>query len=958
MQVLTMGMHHKTPKLSVVDPRGLLIRAVDYWRAVENLPTEARINRTAHDAAGHPVKQWDPRLWALQDEDPLTPANSTTVHSLSGNALCTVSVDAGLQLSLPGLGDEVLLAWDGRGTRREVEYDDLLRPVAVFEQGATEPRRSVERMTYGGPDHGDQNQCGQLIRHDDTAGTVMFEAFSITGQCGRQARHFTLDPVAPDWPGLEADRQQLLEPGEGAVATWSFGPLGDVLEQVDAKGNSQAFSLTLDGRLHEARLQLQGLTTWQMLVSDIQYNAEGKVARETAGNAMQTALVYRAEDGLLMARRAQDASARLLQHLIYEYDRMGNVLSIEDKALPVRYFDNQRIEPLSRFSYDSLYQLIEAFGWEAGSANQGPASMGRGDPAAISNYRQTYRYDEGGNLLKLTHVGAQHHGRDLQADRYSNRCLPWRNGVPPTEEEIAAAFDARGNLLELDQGRFLTWDLRNQLHSVSPVERVSGLNDRECYVYDGGGQRVRKIRSLNTNARTVVAEVRYLPGLELRTDSGTGEVLQVITAQAGLNSVRVWQWETDPPSGVPKKQYRYNLVDHLNSCTLELADDARIISQETYYPFGETAWFAGTDVVETSYKTIRYSGKERDATGLYYYGLRYYVPWLQRWLNPDPKGFVDGPNLYQMVSNSPMTYVDSDGGGRTKASPLSESLAKQQALVSSVGSAVSDLKNSILNHAYAQHRLKALGRRVLTQLASNAVSAAGTSAGAAAGGALGGLIGPAGATLGAKVGAKVGSKATDALISKVVDTYQLERPINFKGNEMNPKVFIESVEPKKKLSLATVKFELSAVDPRTSEGRKQFGKKITTAIVDKVIEKVGSKLGAQAPGLIKTGREFYQASQGLNATSLSEAYEETPSVIDMLEFRMQAIKIEFASSGSADPETFEKIAELSMQTQTVVQTLNRHQDFIELVTPKPYAGRRQSLNGASKSAPARRMSLG
>ncbi len=443
-----------------------------------------------------------------------------------------------------------------------------------------------------------------------------------------------------------------------------------MLEQVDAKGNSQAFSLTLDGRLREARLQLQGLTTWQALVSDIQYNAEGQIAHETAGNAAKTTLRYRPEDGLLMERRSQDACARMLRHLIYDYDRMGNVLSIEDKALPVRYFANQRVDPVSRFSYDSLYQLIEASGWEAGGPNQGPESVGRTDPSAVSNYRQTYRYDAGGNLLKLTHVGAQSPGHDLKAARYSNRCLPWRNGVPPTEEEIAAAFDARGNLLELDQGRFLTWDLRNQLQSVSPVERVSGLNDRESYIYDGGGQRVRKIRSLNTNARTVVAEVRYLPGLELHTDNGTGEVLQVITAQAGLNIVRVLRWESDPPPGVPKDQYRYNLVDHLNSCTVELTADAQIISREIYYPFGETAWFA-TDVIDVDYKTIRYSGKERDATGFYYYGFRYYIPWLQRWTNPDPAGLVDGLNYYAMVENNPVTFVDVDGyaKGESGAAP-------------------------------------------------------------------------------------------------------------------------------------------------------------------------------------------------------------------------------------------------------------------------------------------------
>lgn len=955
---MDMGIHTKTPRLTVIGPRGLSIRSVEYWRAIENQPAEARINRTVHDGAGRAVKQWDPRLWALQVGDPLTPANLTTAYSLTGSALRTDSVDAGTQINLHGLAAEVVLGWDRRETRREVEYDDLLRPVAVFEQGAVEPRRCVERFTYGYPGQGnrDRNQCGQLIRHDDPAGSVLFDVFAISGQCVENTRHFTLDPVTPDWPESIDDRRRLLEPGIGATSRWRFGPLGDVLEQIDTKGNHQAFSLTLDGRLRETRLQLQGLATWQTLVSDIQYNAEGKVTHETAGNAVQTTLVYRTEDGLLMERRAQDASARLLQHLIYGYDRMGNVLRIEDKALPIRYFANRRIDPISRFRYDSRYQLIEAFGWEAGGANQGPDSVGRIDPAAVSNYRQTYSYDAGGNLLTLTHVGTQNHGRKLKAARYSNRCLPWRNDVPPTEDEIAAAFDAKGNLLELDQG-CLTWDLRNQLLSVCPVARASGRNDREAYLYDGTGQRVRKIRSLQTNARTVIAQVRYLPGLELRTDNGTGEVLQVITAQAGLNTVRVLHWESLPPSGT-NNQYRYGFTDHLGSTSLELAADARIISQEAFYPFGETACLAGGDVIEVSYKTVRYSGKERDATGLYYFGYRYYIPWLQRWVNPDPKGFIDGPNLYCMVGNSPMRYVDSDGGGKTEAQELNSSMDTQQALLTSVTTQASNLRNSMLNHVYPRHRLQALGRRVVTQLGSHAVSAGAQALGAAGGSAVGGLLGPGGSVLGGKLGTKVGAKAADALISKVVDTYQLDRPINFKGNEMNPKALIESVEPKKHFSLAMVKLKLAANDPRTSEGRARLGKKIRTVVTDKVVEKVGDKLGSQASGLIKTGQEFYQASKGLNAASLSETYEVTPAVIDMLEFRTQAIKNEFADSGSTDPQTFETIAEISMQTQEVVQVLNRNQDFIELVAPKPYAGRRQSLNGTSRSAPARQVSVG
>ena len=113
---------------------------------------------------------------------------------------------------------------------------------------------------------------------------------------------------------------------------------------------------------------------------------------------------------------------------------------------------------------------------------------------------------------------------------------------------------------------------------------------------------------------------------------------------------------------------RYCFDDHLGSSAYEVDAQAQVISQEVYYPFGGTAWLAGRHEVETGYKTIRYSGKERDATGLYYYGARYYAPWLQRWLNPDPAGDVDGVNFYRFVRNSPDNYVDGQGNFPTPAS--------------------------------------------------------------------------------------------------------------------------------------------------------------------------------------------------------------------------------------------------------------------------------------------------
>ncbi|MPQ71801.1 MULTISPECIES: RHS repeat-associated core domain-containing protein [unclassified Pseudomonas] len=664
MSILTGGIHTHTPTLSVIDPRGLAVRVVAYCRSVETEEPEERINRSAYDAMGRLIEQWDPRLWSLSAEDAATPANLTNAYSLSGKVLGSTSVDAGKRVNLFGDGDQLVQTWDSRGSERWVEYDDLLRPLAIFEQGEGDVARCTERHGYAdaGADFAAHNQCGQLIRHDDPAGTLTVDDYALTGGVLEQTQRFLSALESPDWPQGLPERDVLLEPMEQAATSATyFNPLGDVLEQIDAKGNRQLFDYTVDGQLLASHLQLSGQVTPQTLVSAIAYSAYVQVEQETAGNGVVSTLTYRPEDGRLIRLQARHGTEAALQDLHYEYDPVGNVLSIEDAALPIRYFANQRVEPVKRYDYDSLYQLIEATGWEAGAASRGPGFNRFDDPGAVANYHQTYRYDAGGNLLELVHVGPQNHSRKLTAARYSNRCLLEQNGRPPTEEEIAAAFDGNGNLLDLQPGQAMSWDLRNQLCEVRPVERENADDDLELYLYDGDGMRQRKVRTTQTNARSLISEVRYLPGLEIRTHEGTGEVLQVICVQAGRSAMQVLHWETAPPSGIANNQYRYNLTDHLGSSSLELDSEAQVISQETYHPFGSTAWFAGRSEVEASYKTVRYSGKEQDTTGLYYYGFRYYAPWLQRWINPDPAGTLDGPNVYRMVSNSPLTFKDEQG---------------------------------------------------------------------------------------------------------------------------------------------------------------------------------------------------------------------------------------------------------------------------------------------------------
>ncbi|MCL6306684.1 toxin [Pseudomonas syringae] len=640
-------LHQHTPDVRAVDPRGLAIGNIAYWRSEAQQAMERRITRKTYNAAGHVSTQRDPRLDA---------PNLTTTYSLSGQPILTDSVDAHWRLMLLGEAGQTISGWDSNANQRHFEYDQLLRPVSVTEQ-----HQVVERFAYGGPDSASHNLCGRLSRHDDTAGTSLSPDHGLSGKVLNQHRYFLRVSVTPDWPLVEAERDALLEPA--ALQTrWSFNALGEVLGQTDAMGNTQAFGMTVAGQLKAAELTLAGTSSPQTLVNEIHYNAFNQVEQETAGNGVVSRYVYDQQEGRLAELGAVSAEGTLLQKLDYGYDPVGNILLVNDASQPDRYCNNQLIEPINRYCYDTLYQLIEATGREVrNGASHGPALPGLQplptlDPCQVSNYTQRYSYDAAGNLLQMRHEGAHNFTRNMHVDPDSNRSLPDDDG----DVDFATSFDANGNLLQLVRGQVMGWDARNQLQHITTVQREDGSNDDERYVYDGQGQRCRKITRSQASGRTLVNEVRYLPGLEIRT-TADGEILHVVTAQAGRNSVRVLHWEAGKPGSIANDQVRYSLGDHLGSSTLELDQQGGLISQESYYPFGGTAWWAARSAVEAKYKTVRYSGKERDASGLYYYGFRYYAPWLQRWINPDISGEDTDLNLYRMLRNNPLNHVDLNG---------------------------------------------------------------------------------------------------------------------------------------------------------------------------------------------------------------------------------------------------------------------------------------------------------
>ncbi|MFJ7315319.1 RHS repeat-associated core domain-containing protein [Pseudomonas sp. NPDC098747] len=656
-------MHAKTPTVSVWDPRGLDIASVSYCREVPGAEAQPRIYRQTYDAAGRPTVSLDPRLHELLKTEPDARPNLQTIHGLTGVALRSDSVDAGSRLVLPGLAKETVIDWDSLLTEVRTEYDLMLRPVKRIELARGEQARNSAFYTYGdnAAPFASHNQCGRVVRIDDSAGSILFSKYALTGGFASQTRYFLEALDEPHWPVAEAERDLLHESGSGAITRAAFNAMGNTLLVEDAKGNVQFSDLNVAGQLSSIRLQQAGDAHAAPLLHDIQYGAGNQILRQTAGNGVISENLYDTRDGRLLEIRAGLPGQPPLQHLLYHYDRVGNILRIEDTAQRTYYFRNQRIEPVSEFTYNSLYQLIEATGRQRINTRNGPHEpvfTSPSDPGQLENYRQTYTYDAGGNLIMLVH-GAASQGwtQRMAISRYSNRGLTQKDdGSLPDESEIAAGFDACGKQHQLLAGQDLSWSLDQRLRQVDQVVRKDAANDFERYVYDAAGQRQRKIRLAHNGVTTRTHETRYLPGLEIRTTPQ--ETLEVICVQAGRCSVQVLHWTHGGPGA---DQFHYSLGNHLGSSLLTLDKDAELISEEEYFPYGGTSWWAGQDRVQASYKTRRYSEQERDATGLYYYGQRYYAHWWMRWLSPDPAGIGDGLNLFAMVRGNPVRFVDLQG---------------------------------------------------------------------------------------------------------------------------------------------------------------------------------------------------------------------------------------------------------------------------------------------------------
>jgi len=313
---------------------------------------------------------------------------------------------------------------------------------------------------------------------------------------------------------------------------------------------------------------------------------------------------YTYGNDLRLSRILTQNPTQTLQDLNYTFDNNGNITQIVDNLT----------SNIRSFTYDALDRLTEA---------QNLPDINGG----YTTYQ--YEYDPIGNMTKKGPV-------------YNLTYMTYGEGTAgPHAVTTAGAntylYDANGNMTS-GSARTLAYDVENRLTSFTYASQTS------TFGYDGDGRRVKKTSPTKTTT--------YIGSLYEVDSDGT------IKKHVFLGSNRICT-STDSSSVVTNNYYH---SDHLGSSNVITNTFGEQVSLCEYTPYGIIAKEVGS--FTTPYK---FTGKELDSTGLYYYGARYYDPGLGRFIQADT--LVVHPNdpqdlnRYAYCRNNPLNLVDPSGHG-------------------------------------------------------------------------------------------------------------------------------------------------------------------------------------------------------------------------------------------------------------------------------------------------------
>ena len=420
----------------------------------------------------------------------------------------------------------------------------------------------------------------------------------------------------------DALNRAVSETSNGQTHTYLYDLAGNRLQTVYG-GTSRTITSTYDALNRLSTMTETGRTT------GYGYDLNGNITRKTAPNGDTEAYAFDALNRC-STESAQTVGASSLFNYAYGYDLVGNVLTVGE-TYPAG-LNNRTVTN----TYDAINRLlVEAV-------------------AASVNVTTTYAYDNANNRTSKAIVG----GPNAGTTNYSSNSLNQLTGYGDnTGRTVTLGYDNNGNRTSrvvtagTDNGTdSYTYDFENRLVGlVKGTGGTTGGAGTYAYQYD---YRTRRIVRDESNAGGTITNLVFSGGTSVQeydgaTPSLTVEYIRGSDYGGGVGGI-LYTIRNGTPS--------YTHENKRGDVVAKTDGSGNLTYQAQYEAFGKQVATAGSTLDRQ-----KSNSKDTDPTNLVDEGMRYRDLETGMFLNRDPAGFVDGPNLYTYVKQNPWSSFDAEG---------------------------------------------------------------------------------------------------------------------------------------------------------------------------------------------------------------------------------------------------------------------------------------------------------
>ncbi|MCE3272313.1 MAG: hypothetical protein K0S57_2710 [Ramlibacter sp.] len=600
-------------------------------RAFDALGRVVRVQRPAEGGTATTTITWTATDTAVQVEAAGTPLARTTVFTFGGFGgkqwiVSRTAPDGGVTTYAYDALRRLVAITDPGGVVSTRWYDALGRIVKTTQARGPKVYQSATHVF---------DDVNRTVRSSDAAGdivTVTRDALhrvvlqAASSPAGEYETAYAYDSAA----GYGLGRPASVTDSRGSYA-YAYG--------YDACGNQTLTTLTVEGRSYTTRRtftpdqRLAQVVLPDGAVQRNDYFAGGAWAAASLldAGALTAGVAYGSYDAFGSAGSA--ASANDCKEAT-TYNALGQLVAQKIAAPDGRAVVD---DTHARDTLDQLLAINDASGAGASRAFTYDAA-GRLAAATGPFPPQAYAYDAAGNMLRKGGVQFSCDGQQVV------------QGTLDGQSVFAASYDANGRLTQRTaQGTVTacTFDAENRLVAAGD----------HAFVYDHAGRRLVK--------RTPAHTTFYVSDNFERTEfaGGGAQRTRRLVGPYGIAAASTVVEAGSPPpaAGVPAPGTFYLHSDHVNSTTVLTDAAGGVATRAIYLPYGEVVAVTGTDAFRH-----KFTGKELDATGLYYFHSRYYDPVSGRFASADDRAggglfATDALNMYAYVGNNPVSRIDPTG---------------------------------------------------------------------------------------------------------------------------------------------------------------------------------------------------------------------------------------------------------------------------------------------------------